>query len=190
MTAAPDLKIGVDVPWVSSWSQEPQTGVSRCPSVDGELAVSQRINPGVGEPLYARNHLFRQRKSVREMRCPMCGEQTPADDRWSQTARPTTAGALRAKGFGSTLPADMLDTQPLLDCGAIAPLHRACAEAALVGCPHLADMNDRELKRFPKAWIVVPLWVEARSPKPEEKTAAVVSFLQLLGVEGHEGHEG
>lgn len=183
MTTAPGLKIGVDVPWISSWSLEQQTGVSPCPSVDGQLAVGQQNKPGAGEPLYARAHLFRQRKSVREMLCPMCGEHTPDDDRWSQTARPTTARALRSKGLGPTLPADMPDDQALLDCGTIAPMHRACAEAAS-GLAHLADMNERELKRFPKAWIIAPLWIEARSPKPQAKSVAVVSYLQLLGVEG------
>lgn len=182
MTTAQGLKIGVDVPWISSWSLEQQTGVSPCPSVDGQLAVGQQSKPGGGEPLHARAHLFRQRKSVREMRCPMCGEQTPDDDRWSQTARPTTARALRAKGLGPTLPAEMPDDQTLLDCGTIAPMHRACAEAA-AGLALLADMNQRELRRFPKAWIIVPLWIEARSPKPQAKSVAVVSYLQLLGVE-------
>ncbi len=188
MTAKSRLEVGVDVPWVTSWSEEAQTGVSRCPSIDGQLAIGQKQKPGVGHPLYSRNHLFRQRKSVREMRCPMCGEPTAEDDRWSQTAKRTTAGQLRADGFGPALPADMADAQALLDCGAIAPLHRACAEAALTRCPHLGRMDDVELKRFPKAWVIVPLWIEARppkppAPKPPPKSVAVVSFLQLIGVE-------
>lgn len=183
MTPVSPLEIGIDVPWVTSWSEEPQLGVSRCPSVDGQLAIAQQINPGAGQPLYARNHLFRQRKSVREMRCPMCGELTREDDRWSQIAEPTTAGALRAKGFGPVLPTAMPDTRPLLNCGVIAPLHLACAQAALAGCPHLGQMSDRELKRFPKSWVVAPIWIEARPPLPQTKSVAVVSFLQLIGVE-------
>lgn len=183
MSTASRLKVGVDVPWITSWSEEAQPGVSRCPSVDGQLAVAQEEKPGEGKPLYSRNHLFRQRRSVGEMLCPMCGEPTHAGDRWSQTAKHTTAGNLRTKGFGPALPADMPDDQPLLDCGAIAPLHRACAEAALTRCPHLGQMDDKELKAFPGAWVIVPLWVEARPPGPQAKSVPVVSFLQLIGVE-------
>ena len=177
------LQVGVDVPWVTSWSEEAQTGVSPCPSVDGQLAIGQKTLPGVGRPLYSRNHLFRQRKSVREMLCPMCGEPTAEGDRWSQTAQPTTAGALRTRGFGPALPVDMADDQGLLNCGAIAPLHLACAQAALERCPHLGGMGDKTLKPFPKAWVILPLWVEARPPEPRAKSVAVVSFLQLVGVE-------
>lgn len=177
------LVVGRDVPWVTSWSEEPQLGVSRCPSVDGELAIAQLEKPGVGRPLYSRNHLFRQRRSVREMLCPMCGEPTPDDDRWSQTASHTDAGGLRARGFGWALPVDMADGQPLLNAGAIAPLHRACAEAALERCPHLGGMGDKTLKAFPKAWVVIPLRVEAQPPVLHAKAVPVVSFLQLVGVE-------
>lgn len=183
MSASSRLVVGVDVPWVTSWSEEPQGGVAPCPSVDGQLAVSQKINPGVGRPLYSRNHLFRQRKSVREMLCPMCGEPTHAGDRWSQTAQPTTAGALRARGFGKALPADLADERRLLNCGAIAPLHRACADAALARCPHLGAMDDRVLKPFPAAWVVIPLWVEAKTNAPPARSLPVVGVLQLVGVE-------
>lgn len=183
MTTSSRLKVGIDVPWATSWSQEVETGVARCPSVDGELAVVQRQKPGVGRPLYSRNHLFRQRRSVREMLCPMCGRPTADDDRWSQTAKPTTAGELRSRGFDWAMPVDMADDQRLLNCGAIAPLHRACADSALARCPHLGGMEDRELKRFPGAWVVIPLRVEARSENPLAKGVAVVGFLQLVGVE-------
>ena len=183
MSSAPGLEIGVDVPWITSWSEEPQLGVSPCPSVDGKLAIAQRNEPGAGEPVYARHHLFRQRKAVREMRCPMCGEPTADDDRWCYTAQRTNAGALRERGFGWALPADMPEAQPLLDCGALPPLHRACAEAVLAGPAHLGAPNGGELKRFPKAWIVVPIWVEARPPNPSLKSVGVVSFLHLVGVE-------
>jgi hypothetical protein len=177
------LKVGVDVPWVTSWSEEGQTGVAPCPSVDGELAIGQAEKPGLGQPLYSRNHLFRQRRSVREMLCPMCGKPTKDGDRWSQTATATTAGELRVRGFGPALPAEMADDQRLLNCGAIAPLHRACAAASLARCPHLAGMADRTLKPFPKAWVILPLWVEARPPAMQARGVPAVSFLQLVGVE-------
>ena len=178
------LQVGVDVPWVTSWSEEPVGLVGPCPSVDSVMAVGQASRPGQGKPLYSRNHLFRQRRSVREMLCPMCGQPTQAGDRWSQTGRWTTAGALRERGFAQALPAALEDARPLLDAGAIAPLHLACAERALLHCPHLKGLEDRTLKAFPAAWIVVPLTVEARPPTGPAgaRPIAAVSFLQLLGV--------
>lgn len=178
------LEIGVDVPWVTSWSGEAVGRVGPCLSIDGALAVSQASRPGHGKPLYSRNHLFRQRRSVREMLCPMCGRPTDASDRWSQTGRWTTAGTLRGRGFAKALPPTLEDARPLLDAGAIAPLHRACAERALLHCPHLKGLEDRTLKAFPAAWIVVPLTVEAKPPPgpTRARPVAAVSFLQLLGV--------
>jgi hypothetical protein len=181
----PKLRIGVDVPWVTSWSGEKPTRVSRCPSVDGLPAAGQEDKPGQGEPLYSSNHLFRQRRSVREMLCPMCGKPTEAGDRWTQTGRWTTAGAVRKLGLGAWLPSDIEDERPLLDVGAIAPLHRACAKRALIDCPHLKGMPDHELKPFPGAWIVVPLTIEAKPPPAlggVQQSVAVISFLQLIGV--------
>lgn len=181
------LKVGVDVPWMTSWSGEAVTGVSPCPSIDGGLAVGQADHPGEGQPLYSQNHLFRQRKAVREMLCPMCGAPTPAGDRWTQTGQPTTAKAVRAKGLGGWLPAGMKDSHALLDAGSIPPLHRACAERALIHCPHLEGMADHQLKPFPVGWLIIPLTVEATPPAPPgnlpRASMAVVTFLQLLGVE-------
>lgn len=180
------LKVGVDVPWVTSWSLETVADVRPCPSVDGVLAVQQVHRPGQGKPLYSRNHLFRQRQSVRSMLCPMCGQPTEAGDRWSQTGRYTTAGALRGRGFGPDLPAELPDARRLLNAAAIAPLHHACAARALLHCPHLRGMDDRTLKPFPNTWVIIPLMVEVKrpagsggSPRPN---AAAVSFLQLVGV--------
>lgn len=175
------LAVGIDVPWVTSWSEEIQGGVGPCPTVDGAIAALQRWKPGAGKPLYARNHLRRQRDSVRAMLCPMCGQATETDDRWSQTGRFQSAGRLRAQGFGKALPVEMEDDLVVFNAGAIAPLHMACARASLQRCPHLGTMTDRGLKAFPPAWIVVPLYVEARQPVTNRALRAV-SFLQLLGL--------
>ena len=174
------LQVGVDVPWVTSWSEEGQSGVGPCPTVDGQMAALQKWNPGVGKPLYSRNHLRRQRDSVRAMLCPMCGKVTQAGDRWSQTGRYVAAGTLRTRGFGEALPADLDDARLLLDAGAIAPLHGVCAEASLERCPHLGGLPDRELKPFPAAWVVVPLYTHV--PMDTGRPLAIVSFLQLVGV--------
>lgn len=184
------LKVGVDVPWVTSWSAEEIVGVRPCPTVGGRLAAWQAERPGLGKPQYSMNHLQRQRLSVRHMLCPMCGAPTAAGDRWSQTGRFTCAGALRARDLGHLLPADLPDARRLLNAGSIAPLHLACARRAVGQCPHLRALDDTELKPFPDVWIVTPLMVEA-SPapsapnvlaRPRQARVAVVSFLQICGV--------
>lgn len=174
-------EIGVDVPWVVSWSAETPGGAGPCPTVDGAIAALQLWKPGEGKPLYPRNHLRRQRDSVRALLCPMCGKPTAEGDRWSQTGRFYAAGVLRARGFGQFLPADLDDDRVILDCGAIAPLHFQCAHASLLRCPHLGAMPDKDLKAFPPQWVVAPLYVEARQPITN-KAIAAVSFLQLIGI--------
>lgn len=181
------LKVGVDVPWVTSWSEEAMLGVGPCPTLDGGLAIGQAEKPGFGRPLYSRNHLRRQRDSVRRMLCPMCGRPTAEGDRWTQTGKLVAAGALRAKGLGATVPADLPDDRLVLDAGAIAPCHRACAERARDHCPHLQAHASPELLAFPATWFVAPLMVaaypQAHFLNPARQRAVpVVSFLQLCGV--------
>ena len=185
------LKVGVDVPWVTSWTGEPSLGVGPCPSVSGALAILQADHPGQGKPLYSQNHAVRQRLSVRDMRCPMCGEPTPPDDRWTQVAHPVAAGRLRATGRGDRLPADLADDSVLIDAGAIAPLHKACVDRSLRYCPHLKADPDIDVRRFPDRWVVLPLTTRAEAapqlflarPAPA-RTATVIGFLQLCGLTG------
>lgn len=183
------LKVGVDVPWVTSWTGEPSLGVRPCPSVDGALAIAQADHPGLGKPLYSQNHAVRQRLSVRDMLCPMCGRPTRADDRWTQVAHPVAAGRLRAGGQGAGLPAEVTDDRVLIDAGAIAPLHRACVDRSLRYCPHLKADPDIDVRRFPDRWIVLPLMAPAEAPArlflahpAPARTVAVIGFLQLCGV--------
>jgi hypothetical protein len=185
------LKVGVDVPWVTGWTGEPSLGVGPCASVGGALAVLQADRPGRGKPLYSQNHAVRQRLSVRDMRCPMCGEPTTADDRWTQVAHPVAAGRLRATGRGDRLPVDIADDSVLIDAGAIAPLHRACVDRSLRYCPHLKADPDIDVRRFPDRWVVLPLTARAEaapqlflaSPAPP-RTRTVIGFLQLCGLTG------
>lgn len=180
------LKVGVDVPWATSWTGEPSLGVGPCPSVGGALAILQTANPGQGKPLYSQNHAVRQRLSVRDMLCPMCGQATGAEDRWTQVAHPVTAGRLRADGRGDRLPTDLADDNILVDAGAIAPLHRACVDRSLRYCPHLKADPHIDVRRFPRRWIVLPLMARAEAPaqlflaRPAPaRSAAVIGFLQL-----------
>ena len=183
------LKVGLDVPWVTSWTGEPPLGVRPCPSVGGALAIVQTDAAGLGKPLYSQNHAVRQRLSMRDMLCPMCGRPTAADDRWTQVAHPVTAGGLRAGGRGDRLPADLADDSILIDAGAIAPLHRACVDRSLRYCPHLKADPNIDVRRFPDRWVVLPLMARAEAPaqlflaRPAPaRTVPVIGFLQLCGL--------
>ncbi len=167
------------------------TVIGPCPSVDGAIAVGQSENPGRGEPLYARNHLFRQRRSVREMLCPMCGQPTQAGDRWSQTGHWTDAADIRRRNLGVWLPADFKDDRRLFDAGAIAPLHRVCAERARAHCAYLKGLPQQALEPFPDAWIIATVNIEA-APKPgyanvPQAPVVAITFLQLIGVPDYDG---
>jgi hypothetical protein len=183
------LKVGVDVPWVTSWSGEEQLGVSRCASVDGALAFAQADRPGLGRPLYSQNHVRRQRESVRRMLCPMCGEPTPADDRWTLLAKPETAASLKAKGLDFVLPPGLAPDHELLNAGSISPLHRACADRSSMLCPHIRGDISAALRPFPKRWSVAPLMVKAtpqiehfRARAASQSPVMVILFLQLCGI--------
>lgn len=183
------LKVGVDVPWVTSWTGEAVIGVRPCPSVGGALAIVQQDNPGVGKPLYSQNHAVRQRMTVSRMLCPMCGQPTAADDRWTQVAHPVSAGTLRNGRQVEGLPASVTDDQILIDAGAIAPLHRACVDRSLKYCPHLKADPNIDVRRFTEDWLVLPLLVRAEAPPQmflaraePARAVAVIGFLQLVGL--------
>jgi len=184
------LTVGVDVPWVTSWTAEPVLGVQPCSTVGGRPALVQSERAGFGKPEYSKNHLRRQRLTVRRMLCPMCGEPTSAGDRVTQLAKPTTVRALRASGRGQGLGRDMQDGEGLIDAGSIAPLHRRCSDLSLEHCPHLRAAPDIDVRPFPERWIVLPLLIEAwpqRPPgyalmrHPPMDAVAVITFLQICG---------
>lgn len=183
------LKVGVDVPWVTSWTGEPVLGVRPCSSVNGALAIVQADNASHGKPLYSQNHAVRQRLTVRDMLCPMCGQPTTPEDRYTQVARSFTAGSLRAMGRGEALPADIEDDRVLIDAGAIAPLHQTCSTRSLRYCPHLKADPNIDVRPFPRSWVVLPLLVRAEAPpqlflaRAEPcREVPVIGFLQLCGL--------
>lgn len=180
------LAVGVDVPWVTSWTDEPIIGVRPCATVGGRPALVQHDAAGYGRPQYSQNHLVRQRLSVLRMQCPMCGRPTEPGDRWTQVATRTAAGRLRRSGKADALPAAIRDRQVLVDAGSIAPLHKACVERSLLHCPHLKADPNVDVMPFPTRWAVLPLLIEA-APAIEAGAAGVaailvITFLQLVGV--------
>lgn len=172
------LKVGIDVPWVTSWTAEVMEGAARCQSVGGRPALIQTSHAGYGKPQYSLNHVVRQRLTVTRMLCPMCGEPTPGDDRWTLTARVASAGRLRAER-GLRLPSRIDDDQRVIDAGAIAPLHRDCACRSMKLCPHLRTDPALKLARFPKDYLVIPLMVP---PEGDPDGPAVIGFLQLCAI--------
>lgn len=183
------LGVGVDVPWVTSWTEEPVIGVRPCPTVQGRPALVQVQNAGYGRPQYSRNHLIRQRQTMLGMLCPMCGEPTAPEDRWTQVARLVPAGLLRRSGKVDGLSRDIEDRRVVLDAGSIAPLHRACVDRSLKHCPHLKADPNVNVMPFPAKWTLLPLLIEA-TPMIEAgvatgsagATVLVITFLQLVGV--------
>lgn len=180
------LEVGVDVPWVTSWTGEPVIGVRPCPTVGGRPALVQKDAAGFGRPRYSQNHLVRQRQTVRGMLCPMCGRPTEAGDRWTQVAKRTPAGLLRRAGKAAGLAREIEDRRVLVDAGSIAPLHKACVDRSLRYCPHLKADPNVNVRPFPARWTILPLLIEA-APMLENGAVAgaailVVTFLQLVGI--------
>lgn len=191
MPAESRLKVGVDVPWVTSWSDEESLGVRPCPTVGGRLAVCQAERPGSGKPQYSMNHFRRQRETVGRMLCPMCGQATEPGDRWTQIAKRVPVGILRAKGLGEMLPRALADDRILIDAGSIAPLHHACVVRSLEHCPHLKGHPAIEVMAWPERWTVAPLLVQALTPPPLAVLAlplsappprVAIGFLQVFGL--------
>ncbi|MGV8987776.1 MAG: hypothetical protein ACOH2H_16000 [Cypionkella sp.] len=65
--------------------------------------------------------MVRQRRSIAEMRCTVCGERTEVNDRWWF-------------GLGNKIEMGWWATTE-------APVHRACADLATRVCPHLRKLG-------------------------------------------------
>lgn len=127
------MQIGVNVPWNAAWSAEDRYEVRPCRWAGGMLAVWSPHAPGQGRPVFAKPHMVRQRRSIAEMRCTVCGETTPDHDRWWFKLGKITEG-------------HFMTTE--------APVHLQCARHALKVCPHLRG-RDRDLARFPPGYRVM-----------------------------------
>lgn len=118
MTAIEEIR----VPWNASWTGESQYEIRNCRWAGGRQAIWQNHAPGVGQPIFAKPHMVRQRRSIAEWRCTVCGEKTAEDDRWW-----FRLGRIHEdEGYYMTTEA---------------PVHRACADHAKVICPHLRSLG-------------------------------------------------
>ena len=112
--------IGENVPWNASWSSEEAYEVRNCRWVNNLPAIWQPHSPGVGRPIFAKPHNVRQRRSIAEMRCTVCGEKTAPNDRWWF-------------GLGGITDGLFMTTE--------APVHCACAAKAEAMCPHIRRLG-------------------------------------------------
>ena len=104
-------------PWNASWTGEDAYEIRPCRWAGGKLAVWSPHKPGEGRPLFAKPHMVRQRRSIAEMRCTVCGEKTDPTDRW-------------CFGLGNFIENGWWATSE-------APVHYQCALTAQRVCPHL-----------------------------------------------------
>lgn len=122
-------------PWNASWSSEDRYEIRPCRYVGGGLAIWSPHSPGVGRPIFAKPHMVRQRKSIAEMICTVCGQPTHRGDRWW-----FALGEYREEWFITTE----------------APVHRACADRALQLCPHLQRNGcANDLTPFPGGYSIL-----------------------------------
>lgn len=120
-------EIGRNVPWNAAWSAEERYEIRNCRWAGGRLAIWSPHSPGEGKPIFARPHMVRQRRSITERRCTVCGEKTPDDDAWW-----FKKGNFVDQWFATTE----------------APVHKVCSEHALKVCPHLRG-READLEPFP-----------------------------------------
>lgn len=123
----------VAVPWNAGWTSEERFEVRPCRWVGGRLALWQPHTPGIGDPIFAKPHSVRQRRSIAEMRCTVCGEVTPPDDRWWF-------------GLGNRDAGRWITTE--------APVHRFCADMAFEICPRLRSRGQPP-ERLPPGYSII-----------------------------------
>lgn len=112
----------MNAPWNASWTGEQVYEIRNCRWAGGMPAMWNPHRPGDGKPIFAKPHMVRQRRSISEYRCTVCGECTPAWDRyWFRLGNPIEGWA-----FATTE----------------APVHRRCADLAMRVCPHIRELGE------------------------------------------------
>ena len=123
------------VPWNAMWSREQRYDIRPCRWADGSLAIWSPHNPGVGRPIFANPHPVRQRRSIAQFLCTVCGKPTLTDDRWW-----FKMGELRDGWFMTTE----------------APVHKACGQTAIDHCPHIKmTYSAAHFSRFPDGYQIL-----------------------------------
>lgn len=122
----------IEVPWSAAWSGEQAFRLQPSRDFPGLLELDQKQAQGVGEPLFAAIHVTRQRRGMVDLLCHVCGQPTPAHDRY---IFPVASGGL----------VTLHDGTQQYGCN-VPPIHRACAERAAAACPHLSRLGEPPLR--------------------------------------------
>lgn len=150
--------MSIAVPWNASWTSEDRYEVRPCRYVGGALAIWSPHTPGLGKPLFAKPHMVRQRRSIAEFRCTVCGEKTELHDRfWF--------------GLGEFREGWFMTTE--------APVHHQCAQHALKVCPHLRN-RSHDLDRLPGGFSILSAVVGGRATECDFKVR-LSSYERVVG---------
>jgi hypothetical protein len=127
--------VGESVPWSVAWSGELDFSLRPDADFPGYVELVQASQPGEGLPIFASNHVTRNRRGLIGHLCHVCGSPTKSWDRW---LFPLNTGGMvtltdGAQRYGGNVP----------------PVHKACADRAARLCPHLSRSYAVPV-RFPK----------------------------------------
>lgn len=155
------LIIGKDVPWNAMWSGEDRNEIRPCRYANNNLSVWSPFKPGVGKPIFAAPHMVRQRKSIAEMRCTVCGERTEAGNRWWFP-------------FGNWRDGWWISTE--------SPVHFSCADLAMERCPMIRAKGMAPI-RYPGGAAILSAIVSGESVDREfgirTRNRPIVGHLKL-----------
>lgn len=126
------------VPHTVSWDKEDRFYVGRCEFAGGAMAICQSLDQGNGKPMFGKPHSQRQRQTIAQGRCDLCG--TSLEHR---TKVSLSHARLRQNGAEGPC---IMQVEPML--------HKECAADSLRFCPSLKrDINAdslmiRQVKRY------------------------------------------
>ena len=121
-------------PWNAGWTGEDYYEIRPCRWAGGKLALWSPHDSGNGKPIFAKPHMVRQRQSVVQMLCTVCGKPTSPSDRWWF-------------GLGNFVENGVWATTE-------SPVHQHCAALSLRVCPHLRSLGVVP-ERFPPADAII-----------------------------------
>lgn len=127
--------VGETVPWSVAWSGELDWGLRPDTDFPAYVQLVQKHSPGEGRPMFAMNHVTRNRRGLIGHLCHVCGGPTKSWDRWLFPLQ--SGGWVR-----------LADGQ-MHYAGNVPPAHKVCAERAARLCPHLSGQLAVPV-RFPK----------------------------------------
>ena len=121
-----------EAPWSVAWTGEQEFRLQPSRDFPGMVELDQLHAPGVGTPIFSAVHVTRQRRAMVDFLCHVCGLRTAGEDRY---LFPVASGGM----------VTLHDGTQQYGCN-VPPVHRACAQRALLACPHLDRLSERPLR--------------------------------------------